>query len=1036
MTESSSIRLLSSTNNERGDLFTRLIKDLFFALGYDDLRLNVHNTGRELDIQGKHRFERGRFVGECKAHTAKIGGDELNKFFGVLQRERIKHAPTQVAGYFVSISGFTETGIEQEMETGADGLILLGSQKVVEELEKCRVIVTRDTATEQAGRCAQHARVQDIVLDGVELLGHRRGYIWAVYYAGSKQRSHVALIHADGTPLAEAVASEIIEADRLCGGSLQRLEYLAPSDGTTVGRTFTEGVNAKYRKWIAEECGYIYLDGLPADSDLSATRLKLERLFVPLQLIISTRSGRRRRKTYIGRLLETNNHIVLLAAPGSGKSTLLKRLATAYSFPERLLEISDHLPTKDWLPLVLRCRELRDRAYRPIIELLDEISRHAGMNLHEREIFQQSVHEKLRGGSILLLVDGLDEISDESARQAFASHLRTFVGMFPQSALVVTSREAGFRLIAGVIASACRPAKLASLTEEDVTTLCESWHAEVIGNNPKVRTEARELAQAIWSNERIGKLAENPLLLTTLLVVKRWIGELPRSRTARYRETIRVLIRTWNVEGYQPLDEDETLAQLSYVACAMTESGKNQIDRRALLKLLHDARHELEAELQFARTSPQEFLDRIEYRSSLLMQTGHSPVQGVPEPIYEFRHLTFQEYLAARGYVEEQYPNRGEGKSLADMLESHFKDERWREVITLAAVLAGRKAEELIKQLTAALEHLDIQPFLKKRRDDPLGQLLYQCLRDEVQVTAPVLRKALLELARSPKQLRRRLEPGWIERTLDSKFGRVFREVVAKRYLDGDVGFEEYNGTLKAIALYSYFGRGKAAMTEDVATKLKNALESDNRLDQIQAAFIVMRLAFKRGGDVQLKPEITVLRNQFQMLCDPLIKMLSCDDMPSALAASWAFAWTGEHRLLSAFPEPEMLSSLYQLWRELKSPTQARYPAWALGVQQLLPRDTFSEDSWGDCDSFLQQAISTTYSYGRDEQAVAALVVGWYRRAPWTDEQLVQLIMARTNKYLLEPSCRELLQNLGTLGTDALRIWQDKKKKDSMKPKV
>ena len=32
------LRLLGSTNNARGDLFTRLVGDLFFALGYDDLR--------------------------------------------------------------------------------------------------------------------------------------------------------------------------------------------------------------------------------------------------------------------------------------------------------------------------------------------------------------------------------------------------------------------------------------------------------------------------------------------------------------------------------------------------------------------------------------------------------------------------------------------------------------------------------------------------------------------------------------------------------------------------------------------------------------------------------------------------------------------------------------------------------------------------------------------------------------------------------------------------------------------------------------
>ncbi len=40
----STIRLLAPTNNARGDLFTRLVKDLFFALGYDDLRLDVAKT--------------------------------------------------------------------------------------------------------------------------------------------------------------------------------------------------------------------------------------------------------------------------------------------------------------------------------------------------------------------------------------------------------------------------------------------------------------------------------------------------------------------------------------------------------------------------------------------------------------------------------------------------------------------------------------------------------------------------------------------------------------------------------------------------------------------------------------------------------------------------------------------------------------------------------------------------------------------------------------------------------------------------------
>jgi hypothetical protein len=68
-----------------------------------------------------------------------------------------------------------------------------------------------------------------------------------------------------------------------------------------------------------------------------------------------------------------------------------------------------------------------------------------------------------------------------------------------------------------------------------------------------------------------------------------------------YRAAVDVLIRTWNVEGYEPLDEEETLARLSYVACAMMNDGQQRISRRQLLGLLKRAQADLQAELQFAK---------------------------------------------------------------------------------------------------------------------------------------------------------------------------------------------------------------------------------------------------------------------------------------------------------------------------------------------------------------------------------------------------------------------------------------------------
>lgn len=1032
-----SIRLLTSSNNERGDLFTRLTKDLFFALGYDDLRLDVHKSGRELDIQGEHRLEPRRLASECKAHAGKMGGAELNKFFGVLTRERKKYAPTPVAGYFISLAGFTETGIEQEIETGDDRVILLDAAKVIAELERSRVIVGRTEAAERAGQCAQCVGLRDAKLDGSELLGHQRGYVWAIFYASGKQRTHVALIHADGTPLAEAVAKEVIDADRLCGGVLHSLRYLGPPVQPPDRAALATQALASYRQWLGEECGFIHLDGLPADTDLSATRLKLERLFVPLKATYLPKPDDhtdlvqtlRDLDQPIGELLEKTSHLALLAMPGGGKSTLLKRLATAYAFPERRKEVADDLPDREWLPLILRCRELRDRAHRPILELLDDIPRHAGMNVGECAAFQDFVHDLLRTGKVLLLVDGLDEISDEGSRQTFANHLRTFLAVFPQAALVVTSREAGFRLVAGVVAGACEQAKLAALDEEDVLSLCERWHVEVVGDNERVRAEAKELGKTIWENTHIRTLVENPLLLTTLLVVKRCVRELPRSRTALYREAIRVLVRTWNVEGYDPLDEGEALAQLSYVACAMMEEGKQQISQKALLKLLQSARRELEAELQFARISPQQFIERIEYRSSLLMQTGHERIDGVLQPVYEFRHLTFQEYLAARGYVEEQFPGRDSGQELADVLEDHFEDERWREVIPLAAVLAGRKAEQLMKRLAVSCERRDPLAFRQARpHRDPLRVLLNQCIRDEVLVAAPTLRVVLRELARSRGGSGLDFDEVSVAGILRGKFGGIFQEVAEQSYLAGGLGVEEYLQSLAQIARNLRFLEQKPAMTDAVASSLATALETGDRLEKIRAALVCMELAYKVGRVAERNAaSVDVLRARFQTLSGGLIKMLDSVDFPSALAASWAFAWLGGHRMLTDLPEPTTLLSFYRLWRQLPSAEQARFAAWALSTQRVLPRDTFQKDAWGECDAFLLEAVAKEQNPSRMIQR-GALVVGWYRRSPWSDTELIDQLSRSIEIYSseMDPTARELLENLGGKGHEVISSWESK----------
>jgi hypothetical protein len=181
------IRILEKDKNRYGDLFGRLMADLLVALGYEQARLNIHKSGRELDLSAKHRTESRRAIAECKATADPIGGGDLNKFVGALDVEHDEALP--VIGYFISLSGFTETAIEQELGRRRTKIIWLTSTQVIEQLITGRILVSKERATELSGRYCSD--LKHLVLDpDAELLAHERGWIWCVYFTVGKGRTH------------------------------------------------------------------------------------------------------------------------------------------------------------------------------------------------------------------------------------------------------------------------------------------------------------------------------------------------------------------------------------------------------------------------------------------------------------------------------------------------------------------------------------------------------------------------------------------------------------------------------------------------------------------------------------------------------------------------------------------------------------------------------------------------------------------------------------------------------------------------------
>jgi hypothetical protein len=525
-----------------------------------------------------------------------------------------------------------------------------------------------------------------------------------------------------------------------------------------------------YRTFLLKDCGQMTIEGVRADMDTAQRRFDLERLFVPLEVLpcppeipdsdalreqkLHTWQERHKDAIPFGKMFARHKQIALLALPGGGKSLLLKRLAVAYADPVRREATKDALPDLNLLPVLIRCREWRDLIHRPIstiLKSLPDITGNASLNG-----LSDALTPLFRKGRILLLVDGLDEIHDDALRTTFVEHLEQFLADNKLTRLVVTSREAGFSLVAPSLARFCDRWRVAPLRPEAIGALCDHWHLLMTGDSPEAQAEGRRVAKLLMNNESLRRLAENPLLLTMLLVVKHGAGRLPPDRVSLYGRAVEVLLDTWNIKGHEPLNLKEAVPQLAFVAFQLLRAGKQTATERELLTLFEEAREKVPQIRRYAKDNPQDFLKRVELRSSLLVEVGRQAEGVGTVPFYQFRHLTFQEYLAAVAVAEGHYIEYGQADTVLTPLQSYLTAEEWKEVVPMSAVLARKQAEPLIGALVERGSRLREQAegggefdgrenwINSAKVPAPVARLV-QCLAEEAEA-APATVAAALQL--------------------------------------------------------------------------------------------------------------------------------------------------------------------------------------------------------------------------------------------------------------------------------------------------
>lgn len=291
--------------------------------------------------------------------------------------------------------------------------------------------------------------------------------------------------------------------------------------------------------------------------------------------------------------------------------------------------------------------------------------------------------EKLRKNQCLIMLDGLDEVADENQRSQVSRWVDEQMKAYPDSPFIITSRPFGYktaRLQQEVTVLEVQPFNL-----EQMKRFIHSWYLQTevmsragendLGVQEEAKREASNLIKRIKNSKPLADMAVNPLLLTMIAIVHRRGSALPGKRVELYKEICKVLLEKRQVA--KNIDEKLTATQkqslLQILAFDLMQSNTREFK-------FSDKKHLIQNQLKAINNSGLEaksFIQDISNISGLLVEKDVG--------IYEFAHLSFQEYLAA---VEIK-----ESKS-EKILISKLGQSWWSETIRLYA--AQSNASNLI----------------------------------------------------------------------------------------------------------------------------------------------------------------------------------------------------------------------------------------------------------------------------------------------------------------------------------------------------
>ncbi|HEY9076216.1 MAG TPA: SUMF1/EgtB/PvdO family nonheme iron enzyme [Anaerolineaceae bacterium] len=526
-------------------------------------------------------------------------------------------------------------------------------------------------------------------------------------------------------------------------GSIYKV-YLGAPDQPRLSKEKFERVLGEYLRWVCNACSKARLYGLESLRTAKGPAVRLLKdVFIPLTLrrfrpvermeidalIKEDRDPLARSRAYLRlaeekrqkgeviplkRLLASHDRLAVIGGAGSGKSTVLAFLSASLAGAARTGEsLPFDLPKGRSIPVPLLiplryyreyqalCRQdAHERLHNPRAGTLAGfipwylIKRNPALKTSE-DFFDRL----LLGRGCLLMLDGLDEVVNRDERGRVKQQVENLVNdVYPGNLVLVTARESGYQESA-IFGDDFLRLDVQALDDDQIRVLVAKWCHQLYPEDEDNRTS--ELVTAIQQinarrrQENVPPLVSTPLMTTMVVGVKWGETELPRERARLYEACVRVVLQAQHTPdddartelvkwGGSLRDQTNWLAYLAYQMHQGGEAGAAVTEETAR-KILE----EISPKDQVTK-----FLEAVRQRGGLFEEKAE---------LFQFSHLTFQEFLAARYLAKERE------KHLIELLP-HVEDPWWREALLLIYGFAQEDHPPFARQYMEWLSNLDGSP--------------------------------------------------------------------------------------------------------------------------------------------------------------------------------------------------------------------------------------------------------------------------------------------------------------------------------------